>query len=63
MSELRPEQESHRLWALIPALVGVACALVAIRAFGFQRVEFGDANDYITAARTFLDGMPYPRTG
>lgn len=50
-------------WALIPFLIGTAFALLVIYALGVNRVEFGDANDYIASARAFLDGTPYPRQG
>ena len=46
--------------ALIPVAVAIAFAVFVIGIFGFEKVVFGDANDYMTAARTFLSGAPYP---
>ena len=48
-------------WTLIiPCLVGIAFSLVAISFFGWEKVEFGDAEDYVNAANSFLNGTPYP---
>lgn len=47
--------------ALIPVVVGIVFAVCLIKIFGFEKVVFGDANDYITAARTILNNTAYPR--
>jgi 4-amino-4-deoxy-L-arabinose transferase-like glycosyltransferase len=52
---------SKRLVAFVPAVIGTVFAIVAIWAFGFGRLEFSDANDYIAAAKAILNNMPYPR--
>lgn len=46
--------------SIIPCLVAIAFSLFAIWFFGFEKVEFGDAEDYINAANSFLNGTPYP---
>ncbi|MDQ6785595.1 MAG: glycosyltransferase family 39 protein [Acidobacteriota bacterium] len=48
-------------FVLIPVLIGIALSIFAIWFYGFEKVEFGDAEDYINAANTFLNGTPYPR--
>ncbi|MGI8640127.1 MAG: glycosyltransferase family 39 protein [Pyrinomonadaceae bacterium] len=49
-------------WLIIlPLLIAVSFSVLAIWFFGFERVEFGDTQDYINAANAFLNGMPYPR--
>lgn len=44
----------------MPCIIAIAFSLVAIWFFGFERLEFGDAKDYINAANSFLRGTPYP---
>ncbi len=46
--------------ALIPVAVAIAFAVFVIVIFGFEKVAFGDANDYMTAARSFLNNTAYP---
>ena len=51
-----------RHWvALIPVFIGIAFSLTAILYAGSEKAEFGDARDYINAAHSFLNGIPYPR--
>jgi len=38
-------------------------SIAAIWMFGFERVDFGDAADYINSAKSILNGTPYPRRG
>ena len=55
---------SNKTWLVIlPVLAGVSLALLAIFYFGVDRVEFGDAKDYINSANAILHGTPYPRRG
>ena len=55
---------SNKTWLVIlPVLVGLSLALLAIFYFGADRVEFGDAKDYINSANAILHGTPYPRRG
>lgn len=54
----------NRKWTiLIPSIVGFALSVAAIWLYGFERADFGDAADYIAAAKSILDGTPYPRRG
>ncbi len=46
---------------IIPVLIGISLSILAIFYFGADKVEFGDAEDYINAANAFLGGTPYPR--
>lgn len=46
---------------LIPCVFGIAFSILAIWYFGFEKVDFGDTEDYINAANSFLNGTPYPR--
>ena len=48
---------------LIPCLVGISFSIFAVWFFGFERIAFGDANDYINSANSILNGTPYPRGG
>lgn len=50
-----------RLFILISVTVAAVFSLFAIAFFGFEKVEFGDAQDYVNAANSFLHGTPYPR--
>lgn len=51
-------------WTLIvPPLVGFVLSVLAIYAFGFERINFGDAADYINSAQSILNGAPHPRRG
>lgn len=47
--------------AFVPALIGIALSVLAIWSFGFGKVAFSDATDYINAAKAFLNHSPYPR--
>ena len=47
-------------WWILPCIVGSAFSLLAISYFGWEKVEFGDAEDYINGAKAFLNGTPYP---
>jgi hypothetical protein len=47
--------------AFIPVVVGVIFAVLLVWIYGFEKAVFGDANDYIAAAKSFLNGTPYPR--
>lgn len=50
-----------RNWTVIvPCLVGIAFSILMIWIYGFEKIEFGDTEDYINAANAFLDGTPYP---
>jgi len=51
----------RKLLALTSVLIGISFSIFAIWYFGFEKVEFGDAEDYINAANAFLNGTPYPR--
>lgn len=61
MSHLSRTISTRNLTVLIPVSVAIAFAIVASWHFGFQKIEFGDSNDYIAAARSFLNHTPYPR--
>ena len=61
MNILKQKFSQKNVAVLIPVFIGIACAMLAIWAFGFHVVDFGDANDYIAAAKSFLNGQPYPR--
>ncbi len=45
---------------LIPCFIAFAFSIFAIWFFGWERIEFGDTEDYINGANAFLDGTPYP---
>lgn len=47
--------------ALIPVFVGIAFAVLLSWIYGFEKAVFGDANDYMAAAKSFLTATPYPR--
>ena len=47
-------------WWLLPCIIGIAFSLLVISYFGWGKVEFGDAEDYINGANAFLNGTPYP---
>lgn len=46
---------------LISVSIAAAFSLFAIWFFGFEKIEFGDTEDYINAANSFLNHMAYPR--
>ena len=48
---------------VVPCAVGFVLSVLAIWLFGFERVDFGDAADYISSANSFLNGTAYPRRG
>lgn len=50
-----------KLLILTPVLIGVAFSLFAVWFFGFEKIEFGDAEDYVNAANAILHGTSYPR--
>ncbi len=53
---------NRKKWLIwIPVLIAVASSFFAIWYFGFEKVDFGDTEDYINAANSFLNGTPYPR--
>ncbi len=55
---------SNKTWLIVlPVLIGISLSLLAIFYFGAERIEFGDAKDYINSANAILHGMPYPRRG
>ena len=45
---------------IVPCLIGIIFALLINYLYGFQKVEFGDAEDYINGANAFLNNTPYP---
>lgn len=47
----------------IPVAVAVVLSLLAARFYGFEKIAFGDALDYIDAANAILNGTVYPRRG
>lgn len=49
--------------SLFPVILGFGVSILAIVYFGIERVEFGDANDYINSANSILNGTPYPLRG
>ncbi len=53
-------QPKRDLIAFVPVLVAVTFSILAIWFFGFGKMVFGDANDYIAGARAFLNHTPYP---
>jgi 4-amino-4-deoxy-L-arabinose transferase-like glycosyltransferase len=61
MNSLNQKFSKKHLAVLIPVLIAIGCAMGMIWIFGFKKVVFGDANDYMTAAKSFLNGLPYPR--
>ncbi len=51
-----------RNWTvIIPCITAITFSIFAIWFFGYEKIEFGDAEDYINAANSFLNGTPYPR--
>lgn len=48
------------LSAYVPVIIALGFALTLCYVYGFERADFGDANDYINAAKSFLTGAPYP---
>lgn len=49
-------------WTLfVPCIIGIVFSVFAIFYFGVEKVDFGDTQDYINAANSFLNGTPYPR--
>lgn len=48
---------------MIPVVLGFGVSILAILYFGAERIEFGDANDYINSAKSILNGTPYPLRG
>lgn len=50
-----------RNWTIIvPCAAGMIFALLMISYYGWEKIEFGDTEDYINAANSFLNGTPYP---
>ncbi|MCU0238585.1 MAG: glycosyltransferase family 39 protein [Pyrinomonadaceae bacterium] len=49
-----------QIYLLIPILLGIVFCCLAIAKYGIYNIEFGDTNDYINAANSFLNGTPYP---
>lgn len=49
------------LFIIVAVFAAAAFSLVAIAFFGFEKIEFGDTQDYVNAANSFLNGTPYPR--
>lgn len=48
-------------WTIIlPCIVAIVFSVFAIWFFGFEKIEFGDTEDYINGANAFLNGTPYP---
>ncbi len=47
------------LYAL-PCLIAMVFSLLAISYFGWEKLEFGDTQDYINGANAFLNNTPYP---
>ncbi len=47
----------------LPSIAGFIVSILAIIYFGVEKVEFGDANDYIASANSILQGTPYPLRG
>ena len=51
-----------RKWLIIvPCLFAFLFALFAVWFYGFEKIWFGDTEDYINGANAFLNGTPYPR--
>jgi Dolichyl-phosphate-mannose-protein mannosyltransferase len=48
------------LFFLLPVVLALLLAVLFISVYGIQKIEFGDTNDYINAANSFLNGAPYP---
>jgi 4-amino-4-deoxy-L-arabinose transferase-like glycosyltransferase len=53
-------RKSHLILFSI-CLIGISFSLFAIWFYGIANIDFGDTDDYINAARAFLNGTPYPR--
>jgi 4-amino-4-deoxy-L-arabinose transferase-like glycosyltransferase len=50
----------NKLFIIIPIFAGIAFSLITISTYGWEKIDFGDTNDYINAANSFLNGTPYP---
>jgi 4-amino-4-deoxy-L-arabinose transferase-like glycosyltransferase len=48
------------LYWVIPATFACLLSCLFIYVYGFYKLDFGDTNDYINAANSFLNGTPYP---
>lgn len=44
----------------MPITIACIFSFLIITLYGFQKVEFGDAEDYINGANAFLNNTPYP---
>ncbi len=44
----------------VPSLLGILLSILFIGIYGVFKIEFGDSNDYINAANSFVNGTPYP---
>lgn len=42
---------------------GVLLRVFALTSYGVERLDFGDAQDYLTTARIVCEGQPYPERG
>lgn len=51
---------SKKIVIFIPPLIGFLLSIFFIWHFGFEKLEFGDYQDYINGANAFLNGTPYP---
>lgn len=49
--------------AFLPAALAFVVAFAAVWFYGFEKVAFGDALDYMDAANSILNGTAYPRRG
>jgi 4-amino-4-deoxy-L-arabinose transferase-like glycosyltransferase len=45
---------------IVPCLIAIAFSLFAISFFGWEKLEFGDTEDYINGANAFLNHTQYP---
>ena len=53
-------QDYKKYLHVIPVLIGITFSALAIWAYGVEKIEFGDTNDYINAANSFLNHTDYP---
>jgi 4-amino-4-deoxy-L-arabinose transferase-like glycosyltransferase len=50
----------NKLFIILPIFVGIVFSLLAISTYGFDKIEFGDTEDYINGANAFLNHTQYP---
>jgi hypothetical protein len=50
----------NRFFIVLPVLIGIVFSILAISIYGFDKIEFGDTEDYINGANAFLNHTQYP---